>query len=326
MSDTEENKEVSSFVSLELDIGVKEFLSIEELQEWVNHETSFFAWMEAAVKKDGNSAHAWNVTKVWLNFINQYIRQYAQLSNNPMQLERQTANLHNQIRQHLQKGHLITSTNPDAIFGKNLSGEEDEVVASYAIAQLLEINTNQNSSKALKGAFLALQYRQGSVATVASQVEALEALNLEWRERFDEQYSGIRLQNNDLIKEVESIKNQFSRLQDEISIQKEEQETALNSMLTESNEKLSDIEKTYDQKLALQSSVQYWKNKRKSNTTVMCWVGGATLILAALTGGTFITAAYKLLQVTLSELQLWKLGVMLAISTFGIWITAVPLT
>ena len=128
MADSEENKEAPTLITLQLDTGEREFQSIEEIQEWMNEERSFFGWMKTGSKNDGNAAHAWKVTNQWLDFINQYIQQYRQYQSNVQQLQNIKSNLHNQINQHLQKGHLITSKSPDAIFGKNLSGEEDEVI------------------------------------------------------------------------------------------------------------------------------------------------------------------------------------------------------
>ena len=321
MSDLEENKEASSLITLQLDIGEREFQSLDEMQEWMNQERSFFAWMETGSKNDGNAAHAWNATNQWFNFVQQYIQQSRQHQNNEAQLQNIEKNFKNQINQHLQKGHLITSKNPDAIFCKNLAGEENEVVACYAIANLLDIPSNQNSPKALKGAFYAFQYRQGATSTVESQAEALEALSSEWNGRFNQQHLGLRAQNEALIEEIGDLREQFSNLKQEIAAQKEEQVTAFNTQIEESEKTLSDIAHTYDEKLALQASVQYWSDKRDLHTRVMWWVGGSTLLLAALTGGGFVLAAHKLLQVTVSEVELWRLGVMLAISTFGIWVT-----
>jgi len=57
MSDLEENKETSSLVTIQLDVGEREFQSLDEMQEWMNQERSFFAWMETGSKNDGDAAH-----------------------------------------------------------------------------------------------------------------------------------------------------------------------------------------------------------------------------------------------------------------------------
>jgi hypothetical protein len=216
---------------------------------------------------------------------------------------------------------LITSNNPDAIFGKKLSEKEGDVVACYAIANLLEINTDQNSTKALKGAFYAFQYRLGSTETVESIAKSLMILSKKWDNKFKQQHLKLRKQNDSLIEEVRELRNQFTTLNEEVTKQKEEQAAAFNKQLDNAENKLSEIEHTYDEKLALQASVQYWKNKRNTHTKVMLWVGGATLLLALIAGVGFVIAAHILLQVTLSNVELWRIGVMLAISTFGIWVT-----
>lgn len=321
MPNSEKTKVTSSFLTLQLDIGAQEFYSIEELQEWLNQERSFFAWMEAGAKNDSNAGHAWNATSQWLSIVNQYIQQYPKYRQNEPQLQNITKSLHAQLGQHLKKGHLITSKNPDAVFGKNLAGAEDEVTACYAIANLLEINTNQNSAKALKGAFYAFQYRQGSTSTIESHAESLVALGTEWNDRFNRQHLDLRTQHHALVDEVSELRDRFYKLTEEISVQKDEQATTFDTLLAEYEHRLSDIAKTYDEKLALQSSVKYWTKKCAAHTKVMLWAGGMTLGLAFLTGGGFTLAAHKLLQVTVADLDLWRLGVVLAISTFGIWVT-----
>lgn len=321
MAESEEEQDAKSFITLELDTGPREFQSLEQLKEWADQERSFFAWMEAGAKNDNNAAHAWNATNQWLGFIDQFIHQYRQNQNNEQQQQNVSRNFQKQLSQHLQKGNLLTSNNPDAIFGKNLSGEEDEVVACCAISNILEINVNQSHPRALKGAFYAFQYRQGATSTVESQIEALNTLGSEWNIRFKDQHLELRAQNEALIEEVSGLRSQFSALKRDIEFQKDEQVSKFNEKLEESEKALSDISQTYDEKLALQASVQYWADKRTLHSRVMWWVGGSTLLLAALTGGGFILAAHKLLQVTLADVELWRLGVMLAISTFGIWVT-----
>jgi hypothetical protein len=53
----------------------------------------------------------------------------------------------------------------------------------------------------------------------------------------------------------------------------------------------------------------------------MFWAGGITLLLALITTGTFIWVALELLEETATKVPLWKLSIMLAISSLGIWVT-----
>ena len=89
----------------------------------------------------------------------------------------------------------------------------------------------------------------------------------------------------------------------------------------EFQEKIDDIERAYKEKLALQSSDEYWVEKRGHHQLVMWKMAIATALCAAAITGIFVLVAYVLFEATtLSEVQLWKLGVMLAISSFGVWL------
>lgn len=321
MTESEEQQGPASFITLHLDTGDREFLSINELEEWLNNERSFFSWMESGPRIESGCSPAWNTISPWLSQVNKYIGQYQQHKNNEAQIQNITNNLHSNLNQSLEKGFLLTSTNPDAIFLSTLSTEEDAAIASYATCNLLGIHTNQNSPRALKGAFYAFQYQQGAPSTVKSQAESLNGLFKEWTDRFQAYYVQVRSLNEQTIVETEKSKHKLSQLHDNADSQTQEQNNEFNKRLEEYSQTLTDIAKTYDEKLALQASVQYWSDKRKLHTKVMIWMGGATLLLSGLTGAGFVYAAHHLLQITFKDVELWRLGVMLAISTFGIWIT-----
>ena len=89
----------------------------------------------------------------------------------------------------------------------------------------------------------------------------------------------------------------------------------------EFQEKLADLERTYKENLALQSSFKYWDKKRVHHQSVMWKMAVATAFFAVAVTAIFALVAYFLFEATtLSEVQLWKLGIMLAISSFGVWL------
>ncbi len=85
--------------------------------------------------------------------------------------------------------------------------------------------------------------------------------------------------------------------------------------------RLEKTEQIYTKKLALQASVGYWDDKRKHHRNMARWMGFLTLVVAGGTGYLFVDTAYDLLEETLPNISVGKLGIMLAISTFGIWLT-----
>ena len=321
MSEEIEKDLPKSFITLQLDTGTREFRNLDELQEWASNEREFFAWLKLGANQEPHAGHAWKVTETWIAEIDSFIQKHRQPQVNKEQRQNFTQHLHDQLNRFISEGHILTSQNPDALFGKNLSEEKDNVVACYAMNNLLNVSKNNNSTKALLGGFLAFQYKQGSVSTVEAQAEALEVLRRDWDKRLNDRHMEIRAKNETLNDEICHLRGQFSNLKAEIESQKDAQHSEFQEKLKESEKSLSDIERTYDEKLALQSSVNYWRDKRTEHTKVMWKVGRGTLILALGVFVIFIFAALELLQVKAVEVELWRLGVMLAISTFGIWIT-----
>lgn len=323
MTEKEEEKEkpTQSFISLEFDTGIQEFKTIEELEKWISEERAFFGWLEAGASKDGNAAQSWNATNQWLSRLTKFINQARQHANNEGQLENIRQQITNEISQLVQQNKIKTSQSPDAIFSKNLAGQESDVVAAYAMNYLMDIDSNMSNIRALNGAYHAIQYRQGSDLTIGAHDEALKELQNSWNERLNQTHLDIRSSNEELDEEISRLRKDYQDIKESISDQNIAQSEKFKEMLEESKSELADIAKTYDEKLALQSSVSYWKDKRKGHATVMKWMGFVTVLLSILTGGAFIYAAYTLLQVTIGDIELWRLGVMLAISTFGVWIT-----
>ena len=322
MSESKEESTPKSFLTLTLDTGDREFQSLEELENWVNDERTFFGWMEGGARAGEPGTNlCWNVTEQWMIVIQNFIQQYRQHEGNKNYQINFINDVKSKISLLFNSEQLITSKNPIAIFGKNISEKSSDVVACYAINNLLNLKSNQNTPTALYGAFLASQYLQDNKFTLESNVESLEKQLIEWNSRFNETHLRLREDNEKLVEEIERLREQFNSLINDLENDKTEQREKLADQIEQTENTLSDIAQTYDEKLALQSSVSYWKGKRKSHTKVMLAVGVGTLVLALLTGGGFIYAAHSLLNVTASQVELWRLGVILAISTFGIWIT-----
>ena len=113
------------------------------------------------------------------------------------------------------------------------------------------------------------------------------------------------------------IDKQASDSEKQIAKQAEDFEITLN----EAKGKLTDFETTFKEDIALQSSVAYWTKKRKHHQKVMWWMAASTAIFAIATGLIFIWAANVYLDVTIDEVKLSQIGVLLAISTLGVWLT-----
>ena len=113
------------------------------------------------------------------------------------------------------------------------------------------------------------------------------------------------------------IDKQASDSEKQIAKQAEDFEITLN----EAKGKLTDFETTFKENIALQSSVAYWTKKREHHQKVMWWLAVFTVTSAVVTGLVTIQAANEYLDKTIDEVKLAQIGVTLAISTLGVWLT-----
>ncbi len=315
-----EDTTVEALITLDFSGTEMEFLTLDEIREFSQNEKSEWVWLEQETRKDGNIGQVWSPFNSLYGQFNQFVQQSQQHQNNENQLTNLANNLRNQTNTASSQGFRLTQS-PEAQFVFSLKDSKGPQIAAYALALLNNNNIKLTKPAAYEGAFWAMQYKQGSQETVDAHQKALESVKHGWAVRFGKQHKELRKNNDQFIQEITTLKSQFDALVEEIDNTKNQQISEFTDTLEEIKGKLADIEHTYDEKLALQSSVQYWSDKRIHHEKVMWWLAGATALFAAWTGGGFIWAAYELLKETVTQMPLWKLGVMLAISSFGVWLT-----
>ncbi|CAM2924479.1 DUF6161 domain-containing protein [Legionella worsleiensis] len=316
-----DKKEKSAvFLSLKFADREIDFHSPEELQKFNQSENQAWSWLSAAVQKDNNLGPIANVYNNFWNALSEFIGGYNRVKDN----EDQIANLKNQLNNKTKTAitqNYILYDSPDGRFVNQCKDTHDVQVAGYCLAFLMKAKITFNSSTSLEGCYWAIQYMHGNTKTVAAIQKSLELTKRDWEAKFSYQYGEAKNNNDEISQQIELLKSQYEELVVKTNGQLEKQEADFKSKIQESEEKLNDIAHTYDNKLALQSSVNYWTGKKDSHKNIMIWVGIGTLALACLTGGGFVWAAYELLQETIAQVPLWKLGFMLAISSFGVWLT-----
>ncbi|MCG7939492.1 MAG: DUF6161 domain-containing protein [Candidatus Thiodiazotropha lotti] len=317
---TEENNNADDFITLKLDTGVRTFETLEELYSWKANEDSAFNWITNTSARDGSAAAGWNKIVGWHREIDNFFNQYNK--SNAEQKLQLIKTLQSQTEQSFEVAKLITSTSAHGKFILQLKETESVITAAYALNYLMEVdNVIFKSVDALKGAILAQQYLIGSNQTVESIRNSLEALYQKWDDKFSSQYEINTKNNLASISEFDNFKSTFSSLQSDIAKEKNKQIEDFDKIINNSSQKLSDIEQTYDNKLATAASVNYWKKKKSHHQTVMFVMGFITLFFSLGTGALFVYIAHELLKESISNVPLWKLGVVFAISTFGIWLT-----
>lgn len=309
----------------------KQFTDTDELQKFVESQWNSWLWLEKLASEYGGSLHQlWDIYCSYLKQIEEFLNEYKQLEETAEEPEEEseeqpekseeeledddpketlTENLLSQTEEAVNQG-FFQSESPEAKFILELRDKKTPQVAGYALAFLMNQDVNIHEKSAIEGCFWSLQFLQGTTDTVKVQRSALESMKQDWNTQFGKQYETLREQNKKLVAEVTKLKSQYDSL---VKSSRDQIEKA--------EERLKDIERTYDEKLALQSSVTYWKDKRANHQRVMWYMGAATLLCSILTGLGFIWWVHKYLEGPVTQVPLSKLGVTLAISSLGIWLT-----
>ncbi len=308
----------------------KQFTDTDELQKFVRLQWDSWSWLEKLEYKYGGSLRQpWNLYRNYLKQIEEFLNEYKQLEETAEELEEGseeqpekseeeldndpkeilTENLLSQTEEAVNQG-FFQSESPEAKFILGLKDKKTPRVAGYALAFLTNQDVSIHEKSAIEGCFWSLQFLQGNTDTVKVQQSALESMKQDWDTQFGKQHETLREQNKKLTAEVTELKSQHDSL---VKSNRDQTEKA--------KEQLKDIERTYDEKLALQSSVTYWKDKRANHQRVMWYMGAATLLCSILTGSGFIWWVHKYLEGPVTQIPLSKLGVTLAISSLGIWLT-----
>ena len=319
--DNEEQVQEIFPLSLELDTGTKLFPNIEAYKEWVKEQKEFFSWVENSSKSNQQTQFVWNEISKWIDSIETLATRYQSLKNHPDRLMTLVESITTTLSQQRSSGTFFTSESPEAIFAKNISKDRDIITGTYVLANLMEIGTTPNQPKPQFAAFLAFKYRVGDESTLESSLNSFEQTRNDWQGLYEDARKDIVQNAKEIREELDEFKEIISTTEAAIKEVQKQQEDHFSGFIDGSKANLEDITNTYDNKLALQASVQYWVDKRSFHQSMLWKIGVATLLLAILTGAGFVTAAFKLLDVSIKEVELWRLGVMLAISTFGIWMT-----
>lgn len=318
-----DENETKPLVTLPLDYGEEAFYEEEELKSWNDEQKSSFDWLLIVAKEESTINNlATAVTEVH-GKVNNFIQQTKQKRGNPEVIENLANNLHNQVDQLNRNKKVLTKESPAYQFAELVRENHDDKTAAYALATLLGHNFNPSSVHALRGAYIAFDYQRGSAETVSAEKSALQSLKNRWSKRFGNEHKKIISERDHRLQELEQAEDAHKNLNKEIQETIENQREKFNEDLENANQRLEEIENAFTERMATQSSVSYWSSKRRHHTIVLWATGVGMVLIGAGTAGAFSKASYELLQQSAMETELWRVGIVLAISSIGIWLTRI---
>lgn len=288
--------------------GHVSFKDLDELDKWHQEQKAFFQWVGQT------SSQNQNIRGIW-GHLNQKWQQADKLINNVRQHvgtereESQFTSLASQIQSLYSQNFLISST-ASAKFVEELR-ETDPIVSAFALSYFLGLGVQSNDLKALEGAFVALQFSKGVNSNIAHEISSLQELKNKWEQEL-----------NSLRNEYIELNNQEEQLQEEHKNNINEQKESFEEVINEGKETLAEIAETYDQKMALQSSVDYWKTKKIDHDKLAKVFGFVSLGAGAAISLALGFTAYNLFE-GIDKPEYWRIALLAILASFGIWVVRI---
>ncbi len=193
---------------------------------------------------------------------------------------------------------------------------------------MLGVKVHGESPEGMEGPFLAFAFRNGLIDRTDGELASLQELHTEWNNLLEDARNiqrAAKSQQDDLGRLAADQSTAQREAFDQLR-QRAENDLALLAKRSEeqmkhSDEELRKIERTYDERLALQSSVRYWKTKATGHANTaqrLAWacgiVGVGVTIMLGVETYLIIGPLQKII-----DLQVWKGAVLLLTAALGIW-------
>ncbi len=225
------------------------------------------------------------------------------------------------------KHKIFFSDSPDGKFLESLHEFGSETVL-YAMAFMLGINQppsqpgfEPRSPASIEGPFLAIAHRHGFSGITKGYNEALQSLFDDWNKT---------LADGKII--LDSTKKRYRDLEEKYSLQISTQEkefaqfressgNEIKDLIQKSEGELKKIERAYDEKLALQASVKYWKVKAQNHADSAKLLSYSTIGVGILFATMLVIEIYLIIggSQKIGNLPIWQGSMMLLTVILGFW-------
>lgn len=345
-------------LKLELDTGVHQFRNSDELIQWITDELSYFSWMDEAEKLDPTVESLWRRSKTALTNTKIYAYEAARSKADPRASDNHIHALETTISSALKLNKLITSKNPVATYSKHIAETHGVCVGAHTLLCLMsKVEQDKLHYIKEKGVYYALNFGKNNEETDISLKESALSMQKYWQEKLTELKVEFEGKTASAEQEIERIRDQseeialdnhhhskklsgeFEHIQESIKNIESEREKKFQEFLAEGKDEIKsfnsdssieisnarkefdDLRKAYNEQLRLKSSVQYWNDKEVSHRKTMIRVGIATFVFAVGTGFLFYYFSKDIAPLKSEALETWRIGVLIVISTLGIWLT-----
>ena len=292
--------EKEAFITLDFSGTEKKFADINELREFMQYEESAWFWLEQAAQENANLDEVWQTFRRYFMRVAQFIGQY-EMHLGQRELPTNLINyFRGQTETAVEQGFILAEA-PSALFAFGLKDSESPKVAGYALASLsnIKIKMDANDQTALQGMFWAKQYLQSLEPDSDEASKKIDGLvELARANRLEKQYKELRKKNEQLIKTATELQGQSSLLIKRAEQQAIERAKKFTDLFHSTNKELAGLKNSYQERIKLKSSINYWNAKRYYHQLVMLLMAASTLTIALSTASIFTVMSISLFATT----------------------------
>jgi hypothetical protein len=330
-SGTTERSQESAPPLVTLDLGVrypaKSFYSVDELRRFAQQEYSFWQFVanspSTGYASQGSSSQLTWSTQLW-----SYVSTIDQiLATNPNEnISGHLQNIMNTAANSVAGGRALLSDDPRALVVRDLWASDSATAANmlaYWNQQFRMFDETQ-----FNATFRAVAFDQGLKENLDVERAALAQLRTDFAVHAESVKVSLGTASADVRAARQNQATQQASFAEETAAQIASSKETFEALLSSATAKLEAIEKTYDEKLALQSAVKYWDERAEQSRVsarTFSWAAAAFILIYVgllLVFGGQITG-HIVGGMPESAQAGWTIGVFAALALLGIWVARI---
>lgn len=222
--------------------GKKTFKTKDELLKFLNDQKSFWQVFFSGTQHPINTFNS--------HIGNQIDRMVQNADAINETNDSQSQNSLNYISNLFAETPIIYSEGKNAKFVQQIA-QKDQNFARYMVGYFIkQLYSMNNDPLAFRAIFEGMKFEAGITSNIDAEKEALGSLKSEWDDNLTALKSAFEEANGQVVQTQDTLTTYYNKLQIEFNTFKETKENEFKSVI-----------ETYDQKLALQAPVEYWKTR-----------------------------------------------------------------
>lgn len=228
------------------------FPNVNLIHEWGKREKEFWNWIQNSGVR-GNARTPINQTMESINQLVVACEQHCDANDSDAK-KRARKEITTSLEAITKSGLRLTSSHPLSHFAKSIA-EKDPTEASHTILALTNPNVVPIDHIGIKGHIAYSLFRNGVSGQVVANLDAsIDADREKWNDL-----------HNDAVERHTKVYSESTNLLDVLGKKSTEHSEKFHVIQKDAVDRLEAIEKTYDEKLALQAPTTYWEKKKANH-------------------------------------------------------------